>query len=91
MGGRVERDGMEKEVGLVLVPVLELGFAGLGLGLRGMNDEFHEDVEVLVAYRVVWALYMLSWRVDQVGEVVEVVSGVYLSSDAEKKWKMIEG
>lgn len=89
MGGRVERDGMEKEVGLVLV--LVIGFVGLGLGLRGKNDEFHEDVGVLVVYPGVWALYTLSWRVDQVGEVVEVVSGVYLGSGAEKRWKMIEG
>ena len=89
MGGRVERDGMEKGVGLGLVPVL--GFVGLDLGQRGRNDEFHEDVWVLVAYRAVWALYTLSWRVDQVGEVVEVVSGVYLGSDAEKRRKRIGG
>jgi len=76
-------------VGLVLVLVID--FVDLGLGQRGMNVEFHEDVEVLVAYRAVWALYTLSWRVDQVGEVVEVVSGVYLGSGAEKRWKRIGG
>ena len=89
MEERVERDVMEKEVGLGLVPVL--GFVGLDLGQRGMNDEFRVYVGVLEAYRAVWALYMLSWRVDQVGEVVEVVSGVYLGSDAEKRWMRIGG
>jgi len=91
MEERVERDGMEKEVGPVLVPVLVIDFVELGLGQKGKNDEFHGVCEVLEAYRAVWALYMLSWRVDQVGEVVEVVSGVYLGSDAEKRWMRIGG